>query len=129
MNYNNNYYNPNAYGYYNNVPTQNYGYQNANSNVSKVLFSFINGVDEARAFIVSPMQTAYLLDNNSSHLFIKRADNMGKYTIEDYILTKAEQENNTYVSKNDFSEMQKQINNLTSLVNSLVKPNDNDVKE
>lgn len=127
MNYNNNYYNPNGYGYNSYMPQQNYGYQQ--NNLSKTIFSFVNGIDEARAFIVSPMQTAYLMDNNSSHLFIKKADNTGKYIMEDYIVTKAEQETNNYVSKTDFANLQNQISQLTQVVNTLVQPQNTTPKE
>ncbi len=127
MNYNNNYYNPNGYGYNSYMSQQNYGYQQ--NNLSKTIFSFVNGIDEARAFIVSPMQTAYLMDNNSSHLFIKKADNMGKYIMEDYIVTKAEQETNNYVSKTDFANLQNQISQLTQVVNTLVQPQNTTPKE
>lgn len=127
MNYNNNYYNPNGYGYNPYMPQQNYGYQQ--NNLSKKIFDFVNGIDEARAFIVPPMQTAYLMDNSSSHLFIKKADNTGRYIMEDYIVTKAEQETNNYVSKTDFANLQNQISQLTQVVNTLVQPQNTTPKE
>lgn len=107
--------------YYNN-PYQNYGYQNYTPQPkmsSNALFAFVNGVEEARAFIVSPNQIVYLLDNNSSHLFIKKADMQGRYLMEDYILTKAEQENTDFVKKSDFDALQQQILSLTQAVNGL----------
>ena len=116
---------PNYYGNnYNNYPynNQNYGYQQNQMNTPRpnnILFSLVNGIEEVRVFVVSPNQIAYLLDNNSSHLFIKKADIQGRYVIEDYILTKAEQENTEYVKASDFALLQQQIANLTNVVNNL----------
>lgn len=109
-----NYYgqNPNYGGYY----PQNQSHYNM------PLFRFINGVEEARTFIVNPGQTAYLMDSNSSHLFIKKADMNGRYLLEDYIVTKAEQESTDYVSKKEFSELQGQIAALIQTVNNLNTP-------
>lgn len=116
--------------YYNN-PYNNYGYQNYQNYApqpklnTNSIFAFVNGVEEARAFIVSPNQTVYLLDNNSSHLFIKKADMQGRYLMEDYILTKAEQENTDFVKKSDFESLQQQILALTQAVNSITSTKEN----
>ena len=119
MNYNNNYYNPNAYNGYYNVPNQpNYNFQN--NNLNKTIFSFVNGIDEARAFIVSPNQVAYLMDNNSSHLFIKKADQTGRYMLEDYIVTKAEQENSNFASQKEINDIKNQLATLSNAVSQLI---------
>lgn len=119
MNYNNNYYNPNAYsGYYNVSNQPNYNFQN--NNLNKTIFSFVNGIDEARAFIVSPNQVAYLMDNNSSHLFIKKADQTGRYMLEDYIVTKAEQENSNFASQKEINDIKTQLATLSNAVSQLI---------
>ena len=119
MDYNNNYYNPNAYNGYYNVPNQpNYNFQN--NNLNKTIFSFVNGIDEARAFIVSPNQVAYLMDNNSSHLFIKKADQTGRYMLEDYIVTKAEQENSNFASQKEINDIKTQLATLSNAVSQLI---------
>ena len=119
MNYNNNYYNPNAYNGHYNVPNQpNYNFQN--NNLNKTIFSFVNGIDEARAFIVSPNQVAYLMDNNSSHLFIKKADQTGRYMLEDYIVTKAEQENSNFASQKEINDIKTQLATLSNAVSQLI---------
>ena len=119
MNYNNNYYNPNAYNGYYNVPNQN-NYNFQNNNLNKTIFSFVNGIDEARAFIVSPNQVAYLMDNNSSHLFIKKADQTGRYMLEDYIVTKAEQENSNFASQKEINDIKTQLATLSNAVSQLI---------
>ncbi len=111
-----NYYNP--YPNYQNFQPQPMQMNRQNS----FLFAFVNGVEDARAYIVSANQTAYLLDNNSNHLFIKKADMSGRYIMEDYILTKAEQDNGDYVKKSDLLQLQNQINALTQAVSGLVPP-------
>lgn len=114
-----NYYNP----YQNNYNYQNYPQQQMNMpRQSTGVFAFVNGVEEARAYIVQANQTAYLLDNNSNHLFIKKADMSGRYIMEDYILTRAEQDNAEYVKKTDFAQLQAQIASLTQAVAELTKP-------
>lgn len=115
-----NYYNPyqNNYGYQNYQPQQQMQMPRQNNTI----FVFVNGIDEARTYILSPNQTAYLLDNNSNHLFIKKADMSGRYVMEDYILTKAEQENEDFVKKSDLLQLQNQINALTQAVAGLTQP-------
>lgn len=113
-----NYYNP----YQNNYNYQNYPQQQMNMpRPATGVFAFVNGVEDARAYIVQSNQTAYLLDNNSNHLFIKKADMNGRYVIEDYILTRAEQDGGDYVKKTDFVQLQSQIATLTQVVSELNK--------
>ena len=106
--------------YYN--PYQNYPQQMPMPRQATGVFAFVNGVEDARAYIVQANQTAYLLDNNSNHLFIKKADMNGRYIIEDYILTRAEQDGGDYVKKTDFIQLQAQITSLTQAVAELTKP-------
>lgn len=114
-----NYYNP----YQGNYNYQNYPQQQINMpRQSTGVFNFVNGVEEARAYIVQANQTAYLLDNNSNHLFIKKADMNGRYIMEDFILTRAEQDNAEYVKKTDFVQLQAQITSLAQAVAELNKP-------
>lgn len=94
-----NYYNP-----------YNYQYQQP---VQRTMFALINGIEDVRTFIVQPNQTVYLLDTTSNHFYIKKADMNGRYVIEEYLLVKAEQENDDYVKKSDFIALQTQIETLT----------------
>lgn len=118
-----NYYNPyqNGYGYTNYQQPQQMTYPRQ----SNTIFVFVNGIEEAKTYILSPNQTAYLLDTNSNHMFIKKADMNGRYVMESFILTKAEQENEEFVKKNDFVQLQNQINALTQAISSLTQPSVN----
>lgn len=100
MAYNQNYYNPYAqypYSAYNGTPTQqpnmNYQqpvYQQPQYQQSQVQqqpqqpqqqyfpFTFVNGIEGAKAFIVQPNQVYYLKDVDSNLLFEKKLDNQGK---------------------------------------------------
>lgn len=100
--------------YYNNFQPNNYQYQpNYQQPLQRTMFAMINGIEDVRTFIVQPNQTVYLLDTTSNHFYIKKADMSGRYAIEDYLLVKAEQENNDYVKKSDFLALQNQIETLT----------------
>lgn len=105
---------PNYYQPYQN----NYQYQQPNYQqpMQRTMFATINGIDDVRTFIVQPNQIVYLLDTTSNHFYIKKADMSGRYAIEDYLLVKAEQEQNDYVKKSDFLALQNQIATLTQAI-------------
>lgn len=75
-------------------PTYNYGYQ-AQPQVTQqtqpmfMQLTFVNGLDEAKAYIVAPNSSIYLRDNNSNKLYIKSCDNTGRSSLEEYNLVKA----------------------------------------
>lgn len=48
--------------------------------------TFVSGLVGAQAFIVSPGQTVYLLDMQGKALYIKSADNQGRYSLQSYRL-------------------------------------------
>lgn len=111
--------------YYNQYPTyQNYGYPQQNGYQQprqNNIFSLVNGLEEAKAFIVMPNQVAYLLDTNSNHFMIKTINDRGQYKIQDYILQEAQDQETSYVSKNEFLALQQQIAQLSQAVSSLTK--------
>lgn len=101
-----NYYQP----YQNNYQYQQPSYQQP---MQRNMFELINGIEDVRTFIVQPNQIVYLLDTTLNHFYIKKADMSGRYVIEEYLLVKAEQEQNDYVKKSDFQALQAQIETLT----------------
>lgn len=103
----NNFYQP-AYPSYNNQ------YQQPTK--SSVIFAFVNGLDDAKAYILQPNQTAYLKDNNSTFLYEKRADQQGRYTLETYDLVKLDK-NEDYAKKSDFEALKLEVNRLSELLN------------
>lgn len=61
--------NPYGNNFYPNYQNQ---YQQARPNI---IFSFVNGIDDAKAYILQPNQTAYLKDNNSTFYMKKEQTN------------------------------------------------------
>lgn len=104
-----NYYNP----YQNN-----YQYQQP-QNFQRNVFVMINCPDEVKTFIVQPNQIAYLLDVTSNHFYIKKADMQGRYSLEEYVLVRAQQETEDYVKKSDILEIQNQIASLVESVKAI----------
>lgn len=48
--------------------------------------TFVSGLVGAQAFIVSPGQTVYLMDMQDKTLYIKTADNQGRYSLQSFNL-------------------------------------------
>lgn len=96
-----NYYNPYQNSYLYHQPQQSY--------------AMVNGIDDAKNFIVNPNCTAFLRDSNSNMCFEKRADSTGKYTMKVYNLVEVEPETD-YVKKADFDKLRNEIADLASLI-------------
>ena len=75
----------------------------------------VNGIEDAKNFIVNPNCTAFLRDSNSNMCFEKRADSTGKYTMKVYNLVEVEPETD-YVKKADFDKLRNEIADLASLI-------------
>lgn len=102
----------NPYGGNNFYPNYQNQYQQARPNI---IFSFVNGIDDAKAYILQPNQTAYLKDNNSTFLYEKRADQQGRYTLETYDLVKLDK-NEDYAKKSDFEALKLEVNRISELL-------------
>ena len=90
MNNYGNYYPNNSYQ----QPTYNYGYQTQPQMAQQtqpmfMQLTFVNGLDEAKSYIVAPNSSMYLRDNNSNKLYIKSCDNTGRSSLEEYNLVKS----------------------------------------
>lgn len=116
MNYNNypyNYQNQNYGGYQQPTYQNNYNYTQPQTIYQPL--AFVNGIEGAKAFIVNPNQTIYLMDSDSNTLFIKSADMQGKYTLKAFRLTSNEVNNvnnnipTDYVTKDDFVVFKNEI--------------------
>jgi hypothetical protein len=113
-NYNNPYLN-NYGGYYpqNNYtqPNYNYGYQQQMtpqmSQQTQQMFmqlTFVNGLDEAKAYIVAPNSSIYLRDNNTNKLYIKSCDNTGRSSLEEYNLVKSTEKTSNLSENIDYNQ-------------------------
>lgn len=88
--YNNNNYNSYGYGgYYPQGNTYNHHYQQQVAQQPNFLqLTFVNSLEEAKAYIVAPNTSIYLRDNNSNKLYIKSCDNTGRSMLEEYDLNR-----------------------------------------
>lgn len=97
--------------YYNNVP-----FYNPNANVvnnpaqnrSTIGFATVNGLEDAKSFIVMPNQTYWLKDNLSNLIYEKKTDSSGHYTMKSYELIEQNQENE-FVKRSEFLELKQYI--------------------
>ena len=111
-NYNNPYMN-NYGGYYPQnsyqQPTYNYGYQNQTQMAQQpqsmfMQLTFVNGLDEAKSYIVTPNSSIYLRDNNSNKLYIKSCDNTGRSSLEEYSLVKTTEKGSNSSESIDYNQ-------------------------
>ena len=120
-------YQPNPYG----QPT--YGFQQPpyqpqiqqpQPQVQKPLFDFVNGVEGAKSYRLLPNQSAILLDNDNSLMYIKTANALGQSAIEYYSIQKTTEEmlrgtpkqEVSFVSREDFDELVKKVTLLERAV-------------
>lgn len=54
---------------------------------SNVSWAYVNGIEGARAQIVQPGQTSWMMDNSDSIIYVKAVDNMGSATLKAFRLT------------------------------------------
>lgn len=96
--------------YIGNMPNynQNYIYPQRQE-MPKIIYG---SIDEAKAYIVSPFETAVFINRDKGELYIKSADNMGKSSMQGYKLTAlddekpklAEFDTSLFVTKEEFSQ-------------------------
>lgn len=80
--------------------------------------TFVSGLVGAQAFIVSPGQTVYLMDSQNKMLYIKAADNQGRYSLQSFSLTDA---NNKPV--NDLEAFNIRLTRLEEMMNNAKQSN------
>lgn len=126
-NYNNGYYtnpyipNQNYYAPYTgnqNYSNQNYNQANTQYNAINTQqptgFDFVNGIEEAKKYIVNPSKTMYLKDLTTNRMYIKKCDTQGRYSLQAYELNELNQEqSNDYVKKADFDKLVASVDNLS----------------
>ena len=82
MNYYNNPYTPNAYGYTTPQPNVN-GYMSTTPAIvnqqPEPIFKYVSGKSGAEAYPLAPNTNAYLMDNNEGVLYTKATDSYGRY--------------------------------------------------
>lgn len=124
-NYSNGYYNPYPQPYQsqknNYMPNYNYP-QQMGSNKD---FDYVNGIEEAKNYILSPNQLIFLKDKQSNLIFEKKADEQGRYVLKAYELKEVNQsKEGEFVKKSDLLTLEEKINRLSALLE-----NKNDSRE
>ena len=110
QNNNNNFYNPYSNPYYRSP----YNVQPNNSfqqNTQPVMFSFVQGIEGAKAFFVQPNQTVILRDSEQNILYEKSADQQGRTSMKVYDLVEKvdKPQNNNFVTYSEFDQALKKI--------------------
>lgn len=96
--------------YIGNMPNYNQGYMYPQrQDTPKMIYGTL---DEAKAYIVSPLDTVVFINREKSELYIKSADNMGRSAMQGYRLTaldaekpkSAEFDTSLFVTKEEFDK-------------------------
>lgn len=114
---NSNNFNPYGNGY----SPYNYGSYNTTRNT----YAFVNGLEGAKAYPMSPNQMVLLMDSDSPVCFKKQSDNTGKATLQCFKLVEmSEDEMRGIIPNNNNEEIQalsKRMDELTEMIKSLKK--------
>lgn len=89
-------------------------YQN-NFQYQQPQYAVVNGIEDAKNYIVNPNCTVFLRDSTSNMCYEKRADSTGKYIMKVYNLVEVEPESD-YVKKSDLDQLRGEIANLAALI-------------
>ena len=101
-----------------------YGY-NPYPIYNKNTYAFVNGLEGAKAYPMSPNQTVLLMDSDSPVCFKKQSDNTGKAVLQCFKLVEINEEElrgiipNT--TTNEITALNKRIDELTELINTIKK--------
>lgn len=116
----------NAYGgfngnQYNYMPNSQNGLQGQIKSLTRV-----NGLEGAKAFQVMPRETVALFDGNDDIFYVKSADDGGFPTIKAYRFSEIDltgaKPTNDYVTKSEFEELKKEVQNYAEQFVSKSKP-------
>lgn len=81
--------------------------------------TFVSGLVGAQAFIVSPGQTVYLMDMQDKMLYIKMADNQGRYSLQSFSLVDNTAKPSTnYITSRDLEGIHTRISRLEEMMNN-----------
>lgn len=89
------------------------------SNVKYTLYAEVNGLEDAKAYILAPKQSAYLEDRNANMLYFKRANDQGRYEMDVYQKVVQQEPKSEYVKTSDFETLRASVDNLTEIIKKL----------
>ena len=86
----------------------------------------VNGIEGAKAYQVMPRETVALFDGNDDIFYVKSADDGGFPTIKEYRFSEIDltgaKPTNDYVTKSEFEELKKEVQNYAEQFVSKSKP-------
>lgn len=86
----------------------------------------VNGIEGAKAYQVMPRETVALFDGNDDIFYVKSADDGGFPTIKAYRFSEIDltgaKPTNDYVTKSEFEELKKEVQNYAEQFVSKSKP-------
>lgn len=93
--------------------------------------TFVNGLVGVKSHIVNPNEKIYLLDSDNPVLYVKSADNEGRYSIEAFELNKIEldkvgvekklTQNKEQITKDDFKALEQRFTDMIGKLSSDIK--------
>ncbi len=86
--------------------------------------TFVNGIEGAKAFIVNPNQTYYLIDDDSNTLYVKSADNLGKPSLKTFKIKAVEYDEQGHIKEEMYAtkeELNSFVNSFSSRLNNLTE--------
>lgn len=103
-----------------------YSYQNQSSKPQMQQYAFVNGVEEAKGYSMSPNQTILLMDKSAPVCYMKSSDNFGQYSLKYFKLDEIDEiaakditdpraPQPDFASKSDIDNLNKKIDELAKL--------------
>ena len=98
-----------------------FGYTPYNQRPQTSVYAFVNGIEGAKRYPLSPNQSMLLMDSEQSVCYLKQANALGQTTLKCFKLVEANeselqntapQPNSDYVTKADFAELLKRVEKL-----------------
>jgi len=93
---------------------------------TNVQWVYVNGFDGARSQIVQPGNTAWMMDNNDSIIYVKTVDTMGTAVLKGFRLTEISQqtqdppaEHTQYAKQTDMDSILKRLTALENEIGGL----------
>lgn len=87
---------------------------------------YVNGIDSANAYIMSPNSSVLLMDSNKPRFYVKSSDAAGSCTVKAFDFVEAKPEEapapTEYVTKAEFDQLSNKINQYEQMFGETMKP-------
>lgn len=108
-------YNPYQYSY------QNYQNNQNNQNIGTNQYTYVNGIEGAKAYTMMPNQTVLLMDSDNPIFYMKQSNALGQSTIRTFRFEeiKESEPSRQYVSINDFNDLKSKVDDIITKLGSV----------